>query len=142
MIGMAVTVGAGIALAGLAGCQSMNDTQGVVLPPAEERPQAIVDVLNQADTAGKPALVVMDASWCGPCRVYKSQTIDQPAVRAELRERVVLTVLDWDAHPRVVDELNLGATPTTLLFKDGEVVAQNGVMSPSELFEWLEAQGV
>jgi len=34
---------------GLSGCQSMNDTQGVVLPPADERPPTIVEVLNQAE---------------------------------------------------------------------------------------------
>ena len=51
-------------------------------------------VLAQAQSSGKPALLCFLAGWCGYCRMLESQTLSDPSVGAHL---AAYTVARYDA---------------------------------------------
>jgi len=75
------------------------------------------------------------ATWCGPCRTY-----------AKYWDRVVETRNDWtfrvidvDADPESAAKHKIMSIPTTVLIKDGEVVAKHvSVMTEKEINEKLD----
>ena len=49
-------------------------------------------------------------------------TVD--AVASEYRDTLIIGRLDIDKNPRTVSEYDLRATPTYIIFRDGEVVGK------------------
>lgn len=68
-----------------------------------------------------PVLVDFTATWCGPCRQI-SPLIDQ--VAEEYVGRVKVTKLDIDDSPGTAQKFGIRGVPTLLVFKGGEMVAQ------------------
>lgn len=67
------------------------------------------------------ALVYFWASWCTPCKVM-TPTFEEFAKEAG---DVQLLKIDVDANQVIAQQFNVMSVPTLLLFKNGQVVAQN-----------------
>ncbi|MDT7856257.1 thioredoxin family protein [Rubrivirga sp. S365] len=100
--------------------------------------------LEAAEAQDRPALVYVQAAWCGPCRRLERETFADPAVQDRLRRftRARLTVDDRDRQHRV-DAWRLSeaewaahygaeATPTLVfLAPDGTVLGRQFGFLPS-----------
>ena len=69
----------------------------------------------------KPVLVDFTATWCGPCRQI-APIVDELA--EEYDGKVKVTKLDIDDSPGTAQKYSVRGVPTLLVFKGGEVVAE------------------
>ncbi|MGW8763128.1 thioredoxin family protein [Streptomyces sp. NPDC055815] len=69
--------------------------------------------------AGLPVLVKFTAEWCGPCRQLKPVL---GAIAAEEAERLRIVEIDVDRNPETTMRYGVLATPTLMVFRDGEPV--------------------
>jgi thioredoxin 1 len=96
----------------------------------QERLEA--DILSSAE----PVLVDFFATWCGPCKLI-APTIDKIA---EDGYRVIK--VNAEDHPELTTRFRVGAFPTLLVVKGGEVVARFvGVQRMRTLTDALDRAG-
>lgn len=69
-----------------------------------------------AKQEGKPLLVAITASWCGPCRQMRQLTFQDERVKSLVGTKVLAVSVDADREPGVVSALGVAAYPTTYLF--------------------------
>lgn len=115
--------------------------------------QPLPEALARSTAQSAPALVYVQAAWCGPCRRLEADTFAHPAVRLRL-DRFALAQLaidDRDRRHRVgpyrlteadwADRLGAEGTPTlVLLAPDGAVLARHtGYLPPEGLLPILDA---
>ncbi|MFO0695699.1 MAG: thioredoxin [Polyangiales bacterium] len=82
-----------------------------------------------------PVLVDFTATWCGPCRQI-SPLVDQLA--DEYVGKAKVTKLDIDESPGVASRFGIRGVPTLLVFKGGQVVAQQvGAVPKSKIAELI-----
>jgi HEAT repeat protein/thiol-disulfide isomerase/thioredoxin len=84
-------------------------------------------------------LLVFSASWCGPCKMLKSQTLDS----TDFLERaggLHIADVDVDADPQTSRAFDVSSIPALfLLTGDGKIVArQVGFVSALDLIQWIE----
>ena len=118
----------------LVGCQS-NSAPPIdfTVSPLKSGP----DIQLSKDYKGKPVVVYMWATWCGPCRQI-APLIDELAVKYE--GSVVIGKVNVDEQPDLAQKYGINAIPTLLLFKDGEVVERfQGVPPRSKLEASLDS---
>ncbi len=65
-------------------------------------------------------IVVIKASWCGPCKTYAP--VVQDAIEEIKAKGFHVEFLDADENPDFCQAHNIRGVPSTLIFKDGEVV--------------------
>lgn len=79
-----------------------------------------VDTGGQAAVESKPTyMIYFTASWCGPCQGYK------PTVH-KVRDEGLIKVheVDIDNNPGAAAQWGVKSVPTTVIVKDGKVVAR------------------
>lgn len=99
--------------------------------------QAVTDSDFEAEVlkSDTPVLVDFWAEWCGPCRAL-APSLD--ALAAE-KSGVKVVKVNIDENPNAPTKYGVRSIPTLLIFKGGEVVAQNvGSMAKSDLFKWVD----
>ncbi len=122
---------------------------------AQDPPEwrALPDALALAAASDVPALVYVQAPWCGPCRQLERETFADPAVRARLARFALarLTLDDRDRHHRVGPyrlseaawsrRLGAEATPTLVVLTSGGAVLgrHTGALPPAGLLPFLDA---
>ena len=103
------------------------------------------DTLTFTDTAfdqevlgsDLPVLVDFWAQWCHPC-LQMAPTID--AVASEYAGKVKVGKLDIESNNDTAMRYRVTGIPTLILFKGGQVVAQQvGLVGKSELRKLLDA---
>jgi thioredoxin len=101
-------------------------------PSSTGHPIAVTDA-TFADTVlavrGKPVLVDIWATWCGPCRML-APTLDQLA--AESDGRYVIAKLNVDENPHTAARYQVSGIPAMLIFKDGQLVDQVVGLAPKQ----------
>ena len=85
----------------------------------------------------KPVLVDFWAVWCGPCRML-GPIIEE--VAADFEGKAVVGKVDVDNNQQVSVDYGIRNIPTVLIFKNGEVVAQQvGAVPKSKLVEFIDS---
>lgn len=113
--------------------------------PAAELPDWRTDyqgALNEARATGKPILVDFTADWCPPCRVMEREVWPDAAVRQALNGSTVPLQLDVDrdSTQTLVRRMQIGSIPTVLLLdSEGNEIARRGLLSRSQMLDFLEA---
>ena len=100
--------------------------------------KAVTDETFETDVlkAGKPVLVDFWAEWCGPCR---SITPSLDALADEFKDSLEVVKVNIDENPMTPTKYAVRGIPTLLIFKDGQVAAQQvGAAPKSVLKAWIE----
>lgn len=89
------------------------------------------DVINSK----KPVVVYFWAEWCNPCKQMSPLYEDY----GKTQDVAEMYKLDVDANQVIAQQYNVMSIPTFLLFKNGQVVAQNvGSMAMDKLKKFTE----
>ena len=85
--------------------------------------QATTAEAFQREVLGQPGVTVVyfHADWCGACRRF-APVLDRVARDTAKQARYVK--VDVDAADALADEYEVTALPTTLIFRDGKVIAR------------------
>lgn len=81
-----------------------------------------------------PVLVDFAATWCGPCKQI-APLVDQ--VAEAYADKIRVRKVDIDNSPGTAQKFGIRGVPTLLVFKGGEVVAQQVGAVPKSKIEEL-----
>ncbi len=106
---------------------------------ATAEPTADLPRLDDACHPGKPTLVVFTADWCGYCKVLKEKTLADPAVKARLKNYVIVFV-NVEKNRGLARIAGVSALPTTFaLSKSCETKGKlEGAYPPEDFLKWLD----
>src|SRR5262249_51251062 len=128
---------------GLAICLLALTLFGRAAEPLAPRP-TFHSSLKTASAAAAPAqslvLLVFSATWCGPCKALKKNTLEAKEF-LEGGGAICVTDVDIDADKQTARAFTVNAVPTlVLLTADGKIVSRHtGYVEAAELLNWIEA---
>ena len=87
---------------------------------------------------GKSMLIMFEADWCGPCKVFDKNVATAASVQEALRE-FIPTRVDIDLHAELAREFEITAIPAFLILDpQGDVTRSTKGSSTAKAFtEWL-----
>ncbi len=84
-----------------------------------------VDGMAKTKAAGKPAMVDVFATWCGPCKLLDESVFSRPDV-AEASKAFTTIRVDGDKYPDIVTKLGVSGYPTVVfLSSDGKEIGRS-----------------
>lgn len=101
--------------------------------------QITEDNWNNGEIVFNKGLTVVkaSASWCGPCKTYKP--IFEEYAEKHFSEDLQFAEADVDENDDLVKAAGIRGVPTTLVYKNGELVAKkSGMINSNELEELIE----
>ncbi|MAS58449.1 MAG: thioredoxin [Gammaproteobacteria bacterium] len=92
---------------------------------------------EEVNSSTVPVLVDYWAEWCGPCKMI-GPLVEEMA--EEYSNRLKVGKLDVDENQSSASKQNVMSIPTLLIFKEGEVVAQQiGAVNKTQLTQFIES---
>lgn len=70
---------------------------------------------EQSSKEGKPVLVRVTATWCGPCQQMKQLTYTDSRVVSLVKANFIPLIIDADQQPELVASFKVEAYPTTIV---------------------------
>ncbi len=93
----------------------------------------------EADERGKPVLLSLVATWCGPCHEMDVRTFGEPRIAANINDSFVPVRVDVDRNPRVRERYNMGGFPTTaFVTPTGELLTGATYLGPDGMRQVLD----
>lgn len=87
--------------------------------------------------AEKPVLVDFWAAWCGPCKMV-APILDE--IAAEYSGKLAVAKIDVDSNQAVPARFGIRGIPTMILFKNGQILAQQvGALSKGQLKQFIDS---
>ncbi len=86
-------------------------------------------------------LCVIDffATWCGPCKEY-APVVEEVSEMEQYKENVIFAKVDIDENADIAIQYDVQAVPTTILFKNGEVLkTELGYREKEELQKMIDS---
>ena len=74
------------------------------------------------------------AEWCGPCKAYK------PTIQKLKDEGMAITIYDIDRDTEMTEKAGIMSVPTTIIYKDGEVLERLVGIQSKENIEYLMSE--
>ena len=111
-------------------------------PQASSAPIArLAQLTARAKRVGRPLLVMVSATWCGPCKAFKAAAKQSPAIAGALK-RFVFADFDTDTSDdsaRIAESLRVESYPTFIAFARGGEEAGRlvGYRDPASFAAWL-----
>jgi len=100
--------------------------------PIPASAQSVVTHIQRNDI---PVVIDFWAQWCGPCKVMAPV---YERVASEFEPDLRFLKVDTEAEPELAARYNIRSIPTLMLFRKGNVVAQQaGAMNAESLRPWL-----
>ncbi len=96
------------------------------------------DASFEADVlkSDKPVLVDFWAAWCGPCKMV-APILDDVAM--EYSDKIKVAKMDVDKNQVVASQFGVRGIPTLILFKNGQMIAQNvGALTKGQLKQFID----
>ena len=128
-------------------CIPLTDAQIIglynTLTTVQTRAVVLVSSLEEFKSYLNTSLVAVcfTATWSGPCKMYKP-------IYHKVSEKYTASVcrfleVDVDESPELAELFNVVKVPTTIIIKNGEVVAQAlGILTEAALTELIESYKV
>ena len=105
---------------------------------ANNGPLELTDSTFQETIDGASGALVIDvwAPWCGPCKMVGPAL---KRIHGQAPERFQLALANLEDAPHTAEALNIKATPTLLIFRDGQEIARRaGAMTETQITAWLD----
>ncbi len=94
--------------------------------------------LDQAQTQGKPILMVLTVPWCAHCRDLLETTFADPKVLEAIESHYIPVQVDADRRPDVNDRYGTGGWPTiSYLTPNADLITQDRFLGPDEMHRRL-----
>ena len=86
----------------------------------------------------KPVLIDFWGEGCGPCKMLAPVIEEVAEVDAKMEDKINIVKIDVDKSTELVKKIGVLTTPTMVVFKNGEVTAQEiGVQKKSTILDML-----
>ncbi len=95
--------------------------------------------LEASKKDGKPVVVAFTATWCGPCKSFKANTLADAGVKKELEDNFHFYLMDTDDEPGLAKKFGIGSIPNIKVIDSNEnVKASGGPMGIKSFLDFLK----
>jgi len=111
----------------------------VKAPPSA--PTSYREVLAYARDQGKLVFIIFSTQSCIPCKKFKTETLKDENVRAELVKMNVGLIhgVDCDIEADIADFLKIHSVPVYIITDGKKLIRRgSGYLSPTDFIEWLK----